>query len=86
MFDKVIAEIDAHIARLHSARAALSGITATPAAPAAKRRGRPPGKVSLAAAAAKPAKKSKRRGMSPEGRARIAAAQKARWAKLKSGK
>jgi hypothetical protein len=81
MFENVIKEIDLQIARLQTARAALSG-TAT--APVAKRRGRPPASLSIAASA--PAKKGKRRGMSPEGRARIAAAQKARWAKLKSGK
>jgi hypothetical protein len=79
MFENVIKEIDAHIARLQQARAALTG-TSAPA-----RRGRPPASVSMAASAA-PAKKRKRGGMSPEGRARIAAAQKARWAKLKSGK
>jgi len=91
MFETVIAEIDAQIARLQTARAALSA-TSTPAAaaPVAKRRGRPPAsaKVNLTAAAApaKAAKKGKRKGMSPEGRARIAAAQKARWAKIKNAK
>ena len=38
-----------------------------------------------AAAAAKPARKKKRR-MSPEARARIVAAQKARWAKVRAEK
>jgi len=37
----------------------------------------------VAAAAAKPGRRKRRRGLSAEGRARIAAAQKARWAKLK---
>jgi hypothetical protein len=84
MFENVIIEIDAQIARLQQARAALSG-TSTPAV--AKRRGRPPASASVSvSASAAPSKKSKRRGMSPEGRARIAAAQKARWAKLKGGK
>lgn len=39
--------------------------------------------ASVAAAAAKPGRRKRRRGLSAEGRARIAAAQKARWAKLK---
>ncbi len=47
------------------ARAAGGGTTAAPA----KRRGRPPGSG------------KKRRQMSPEGRARIAAAARARWAR-----
>lgn len=42
----------------------------------------PSAPVKAAAATAKPAQKGKRT-MSPEARARIAAAQKARWAKLK---
>ncbi len=85
MFENVIHEIDAQIARLQAARTALIGTT-TPSAPAKKRRGRPPASASVSIAASAPAKKGKRRGMSPEGRARIAAAQKARWAKLKGGK
>jgi len=47
----------------------------------AKRRGRPP--KSVASPAAPVVKTRKKRTMSPEGRARIAAAQKARWAKAK---
>jgi hypothetical protein len=47
------------------------------AAPTPKRRGRPPGKAATVKAA--PAKK-KKGGMSAAGRARIAAAQRARWA------
>lgn len=77
----LISDIDAEIAKLQQARALLAG-TATPAA---KKRGRP-AKVAGAAGAvkavaAKPAKK--KRTLSPEGRARIAAAAKARWAALK---
>jgi hypothetical protein len=50
----------------------------------AKRRGRPPKAASTSVAVSTaPVVKAKRRTMSPEGRARIAAAQKARWAKLK---
>lgn len=78
----LISTIDAEIAKLHQARTLLSG-TATPAA---KKRGRP-AKVTGAAgavkaASAKPVKK-KKRNLSPEGRARIAAAAKARWAAVK---
>ena len=48
----------------------------------AKRRGRPPKSVSGPAPATTVVKK--KRTMSPEARARIAAAQKARWAKVKA--
>jgi hypothetical protein len=85
MMENVIREIDAQIARLQQARAALTGMSST-----SGRRGpgRPKATVSVSASVA-PAPKNgrrKRRGMSPEGRARIAAAQKARWAKIKGGK
>jgi hypothetical protein len=49
--------------------AILEGRTETPAAPKARKPGRP-----------------RKRRMSAEGRARIIAAQKARWAKIKAGK
>jgi hypothetical protein len=67
---EIIQTIDAEIARLEKARTLLNGNT-SPA-----KRGRPSG--STLTATAKP-----RRKMSAEGRARIAAAQKARWAKAK---
>jgi hypothetical protein len=67
---EIIHTIDAEIARLEKARELLNGHVSTPA-----KRGRP---VSL-----KPVAKPQRRKMSAEGRARIAAAQKARWAKAK---
>lgn len=53
---------------------------------AAKRRGRPrkPSRAITVAAAVAPAKR--RRKMSAEGRARIAAAAKARWAKFRAEK
>lgn len=74
---QLVAAIDAEIALLQQARALLSG-TAAP-----KKRGRKPGqKTAAKAPSAKAAKKAKRT-MSPEGRARIAAAQKARWAAQK---
>jgi hypothetical protein len=66
---EIIQTIDAEIARLEKARALLSGHTPSP------KRGRP--------VSSKPAGKPQRRKMSAEGRARIAAAQKARWAKTK---
>ena len=68
---EIIQTIDAEIARLEKARALLNGHVSTPA-----KRGRPLG--STVTTTAKP-----RRKMSAEGRARIAAAQKARWAKAK---
>jgi hypothetical protein len=62
----IIALIDAEIGRLQEARALIAGAAAT----TVKRRpGRPKG----------PGKK--KRNLSPEGRARIVAAAKARWAK-----
>jgi hypothetical protein len=79
----LIFEIDAEISRLEQARTLLSGISSL--APAAKKRGRPAGAAKTAgvakAAADKPVKK--KRKLSPEGRARIAAAVKARWAAQK---
>jgi hypothetical protein len=69
----IIQFIDAEIARLEQAKAVLNGRN-TPA-----RRGRPIG------SGATPAAKPVRRKMSAEGRARIVAAQKARWAKMKRG-
>ena len=70
--ENIIQEIDSEISRLEQAKAILSGI-------AAKRSpGRPRRTQSLIkTVAAEPTK----RVMSAEGKARIAAAQKARWAK-----
>jgi hypothetical protein len=70
---EIIQTIDAQIARLEQAKAVLNGHT-TPA-----KRGRPIGSK------ATPTAKPLRRKMSAEGRARIVAAQKARWAKVKRG-
>lgn len=70
--ENILALIDAEIASLQQARASLTG-TAVKRGP-----GRPP--KSASAPAAKPKKK---RNLSPEGRARIAAAVKARWAAKK---
>jgi hypothetical protein len=63
----IIAELDAEIARLQQAKALLTGTTVK----------RGPGRPSKSSTA--PAK----RILSPEARARIAAAQKARWAKVR---
>jgi hypothetical protein len=63
------------------------------ASPAPKRRGRPPGRPAAAAiaapaapAASAAAASKRRHRMSAEGRARIAAAAKARWAKFRAEK
>ena len=69
---EIITHIDAEIARLHQVKGILSGTTTTKS-----KLGRPKtGHKVVAPIAAK-------RPMSPEGRARIAAAQKKRWAKAK---
>jgi hypothetical protein len=68
---EIIQTIDAEIARLEQAKALLKG-HAVPAKRGAA--------SSRAIAVAKPVQ---RRKMSAEGRARIAAAQRARWAKIK---
>ena len=81
---QILEAIDSEISRLQSARALL--VHGSDVAEPAKRRGRPKGstngpKVS-APISIKPAKKATRT-MSEEGKARIAAAQKARWAAAK---
>jgi hypothetical protein len=68
---RIIAEIDAQIAKLQQARALLAGTT-VPAG-----RGRPKGSKNAAAA---PATATRKRKLSPEGRKRIAEAMKKRWA------
>ena len=71
----LLAEIDAEIARLEQARSLLA-----PNGEPEIRRGRPK-KTSESAATVKPTKK--KRNLTPEGRARIAAAVKRRWAAQK---
>jgi hypothetical protein len=66
----LVAEIDAEIDLLQNVRVLLTGRPAPP------KRGRPPGAKPKTAG-------SRRRTMSPEGRARIVAAQKLRWANTK---
>jgi hypothetical protein len=70
---KILAEIDAEIQRLQHARSVLNGGTVVKRGP-----GRPKRSVSGVSSAA-----PKRRRLSAEARAKIAAAQKARWAKAK---
>ena len=66
---QIIAELDTEIARLQQAKSLLSGT------PEKRKLGRPKGSTTPIA--------TKKRKMSPEGRARIVAAVKARWAKAK---
>ena len=68
----ILSEIDIEIAKLKQVRALLNGETKS-----ARKPGRPKNEV----AAVKTAKKTK--GISAEGRARIAAAQRKRWAAAK---
>ncbi len=86
--DQILKELSLEIVRLQDARAVLASIeevgsmirrpVPTTKAMSAKR-GRPPGKESAPTVVAKPAKRS----LSEEARARIAAAQQRRWAKVK---
>jgi len=69
---KILAEIDAKIASLQQARAAILSLDESGAVK--PKRGRPKGSVN----AAKP--KKAKRNLSPEGRKRIADAMKKRWA------
>lgn len=71
---EILASIDREIAHLKQARALLTGDTAAPGKKAAGSR---------KAAAAKEAKRAKKRVLTPEGRRRIAEAQKQRWAAQK---
>lgn len=73
------ADIKEQIDRLNSELAAILG-----GGSVAPRRGRPPGSGKKAAAPA--AGGGKRRTMSAEGRARIAAAARARWARVRAEK
>jgi len=76
----IVLAIDAEIAQLQKVKALLTGTDVTtkrkPGRPAAPNKATRFNPVEFA-------KKTKRRTMSAEGRAKIAAAQKARWAKSK---
>jgi len=73
MTTDILSLIDAEIAKLQQARALI-------AATGKRKPGRP---KSIVVSTGQPEKK---RNLSPEGRARIVAAQKARWAKKWAGK
>jgi hypothetical protein len=73
---EILSQVDNEIAKLAKVREALTGI------PTKKSPGRP----RLGAASKPIIKKRAKRKMSAEGRARIAAAQKTRWEKLKAKK
>ena len=74
---RILSEIDAEIARLQQARAALTAINAS--GTVAARRGRPKGSVNK-----KSAKPGRKRNLTPEGRKRIAEAMKRRWAERRA--
>ena len=71
----VIENIDREIARLREARSLLVGAFEK------RKQGRPRGPLNTSSTAEVRSKRT----MSPEGRARIAAAQKKRWAKQRGG-
>ena len=69
---EILVEIDREIAQLQLARTLLAGAVAAT-----------PKKAAAAAKKQKPEKKKKKRNLSPEGRKRIAEAQRLRWAAQK---
>jgi len=77
--NRILAEIDAQIAKLQQARALLAGSSAAPAVKKAVGR---PRKSSSTSTKATP----KKRILSPEARKRIAEAQKKRWAETRKQK
>lgn len=84
MPETILSAIDTEIAKLQQARRLLTDASATPAVSEAKRRGRPKGTNNAAkTAAVKTAPAKAKRTMSAEGKARIAEAQKKRWAEQK---
>lgn len=74
-----VAAIKEQIEKLEAELADLAGGAEAPAAPAAKKLGRPPGRPPGKPLGRPP---GGRRKMSAEAKARIAAAQRARWAKV----
>lgn len=81
--DEIVRSIDDEISRLQRARSLLAGTTGI------RRAGRPAKSAATKATSFVPAEftaqPAKRRTMSAAGRARVAAAQKKRWAALKAG-
>ena len=83
-FDRMIAEIEQEIARLNLAKAAL--VTASTGGASTKSKlGRPATVASVGSSTTK-VPKVKKWTMSASARKKIAAAQKARWAKLRAEK
>ncbi|NYF81112.1 hypothetical protein [Granulicella arctica] len=80
---EIVDRLDKEIARLRAARAVLASVDTDLLKRVKKGSGRPANTSKKVVAVKAPAKK---RTMSPEGKARIAAAQKARWAKAKKAK
>ena len=79
---RILSAIDAQLAQLQAARAAITTLASTGSSEQVRRGpGRPP-KNPLAAIAAAPKKRKNK--LSAAGRARIAAAMKARWAAKKA--
>jgi hypothetical protein len=74
---RILAEIDAQIAKLQQARQLLSGTEVVRTSPG---RGRPKGSKNVVVKAATEAAAPRKRKLSPEGRKRIAEAMKKRWA------
>lgn len=79
--DEIIAQLDSEIARLQQARSLLAATTYTQGPGSSK--GKVPQKNAGITVADGAAVVKKKRGISPDGIARIAAAQKKRWAKAK---
>ncbi len=81
--NEILEAIDAEIAKLQQVRALLAGSpdAISKIETITKRRGRPRGSATKAPASAK---KPAKRTLSAEGKAKIAAAQKARWAAQKT--
>jgi hypothetical protein len=77
---RILAEIDAQIAKLQQARALLAGTGSITPTVAKKSVGRPRKTVAPAAPVVKSTGARKKRNLSPEARKRIADAQKKRWA------
>jgi hypothetical protein len=75
--DEILSQIDAEIKRLTEARDLVAGAAIGRVSRSARKSG---------LAAPKPRAVRRKRVISPEGRARIAAAQKLRWAKQKRAK
>ncbi len=79
----ILSEIDAEIARLQQAKTLLGSANSVPTVAVKRKPGRPPASAKAFSFSPATGMGGKRRTMTPEGRAKIAAAQKARWAKAK---